>query len=154
MATTVAPAPPAAEEAPPKKKGKKKFLVVGLVVLLALAGGAYKFVLKKKPAATDAKPTPGVMVSEPEQTINLAGSHYLQVRVALQLVKGVSAKQLDADHAEVVDTVLRVFAGQSMSRLQGSGGLAWSRAHVLAALSPEFPAHTFYAVYFTQFVMQ
>ncbi|MST33846.1 flagellar basal body-associated protein FliL [Acidimicrobiaceae bacterium USS-CC1] len=153
MATTTAAPPSAAAPAEaPKKKGRTKLLIIGVVVLLVVAGGAYKFVLKKKPAA-NAKPVPGVIITEGQQTINLAGGHYLQVRVALQLIKGASPKLIDADNAELADTVLQVFAGQPMSRLSGAAGLAWSKAHLLAALDPQFP-HTIYTVYFTQFVTQ
>jgi flagellar FliL protein len=153
MATTLAPPTGApADEEPEKKKGKKKFLVVGLVLLLVVGGAAYKLKFAKK-HAKDAPPVAGLTVTESQLTINLAGGHYLQVTPAIQLVKGADSKTMSEDTPELLDTVIKVFAGQPVARLSGDAGLAWAKAHLLAALTAEFPGDI-YAIWFTNFVMQ
>lgn len=145
--------------APKPKKSKKKLLMVLIVVVLVGAFGADKFVLSKKPKPT--KAVPGAIVSLPETTLNLADGSLLQVRLALELQKGVGGKSggLPAwQIARIEDDEITTLSGFSQPTLLSTGG----KAKAIAELLSEFRAITgpgpvgpaVMAVYYTDFVMQ
>ena len=72
---------------PGKKKSKKKIIILAVVVLLLGAVAKFTVLAPSAPAA-DAKPVPGHVVAMTDMTLNLAGGHYLRIKLALQTVEG------------------------------------------------------------------
>ena len=141
------------------KKSKRKLAVALVVVVLVAAFAADKFVLSKKPKLT--KAVPGTIVPLPETTLNLADGSLLQVRLALELQKGVGGKSgsLPAwQVARIEDDEITTLSGFSQATLLSSGGKAKAMTDLLnefraiAGPGPVGPAVM--AVYYTDFVMQ
>lgn len=89
-------------------KGKKKIVIIALVVLLVAAGAGYWFVLKP---SGPAKPKPGAVLALDEQTLNLAGGHYLKVKVALQLTTKAGE---DIDGSKAMQEVVDLYSGREV----------------------------------------
>ena len=145
--------------APKPKKSKKKRLMVLIVAVVVAAFAADKFVLSKKPKPT--KAVPGTVVLLPETTLNLADGSLLQVKLAIELQKGVGGKSgsLPAwQVARIEDDEITTLSGFSQATLLSSGGKAKAMTDLLnefraiAGPGPVGPAVM--AVYYTDFVMQ
>ena len=139
-----APAPPDADAAP-EKRGKRKLLVI-LVAVLALGGGGYWFVLKPKPAGP---PKPGEVVKLDPIQVNLAGSHYLRVGIALQLVEGAT----EAEGSKALDATIDEFSGAQMADLNDPVKRATYKKELVAELGERYEGDVM-GVYFTEFVTQ
>jgi len=96
-----------AEDGKPAKS-KKKLVIIALVVVLVAAGAGYWFVLKP---SGPAKPKPGAVLALDEQTLNLAGGHYLKVKVALQLTTKASE---DLDGSKAMQEVVDLYSGREV----------------------------------------
>jgi flagellar protein FliL len=97
-----------AETADPPKKGKKKLVIIVLLLVVA-AAAAYMLVLKPhKPSA----PEPGQKLPVDEETVNLAGGHYLTIQVELTFAKTAKADVVDESVAQ--QDVIRIFSGQTV----------------------------------------
>ena len=144
MPQTDAPAPPDADAAP-EKRGKRKLLVI-LVAVLALGGGGYWFVLKPKPAGP---PKPGEVVKLDPIQVNLAGSHYLRVGIALQLVEGAT----EAEGSKALDATIDEFSGAQMADLNDPVKRATYKKELVAELGERYEGDVM-GVYFTEFVTQ
>ena len=76
-------------------KGKLKF-ILPVILLLAGGGGAYFFVLAPKPAKAAPPKVEGTLFPlSPEFVVNLNGSHYGKVSIALLLSAGAPAASAD-----------------------------------------------------------
>jgi flagellar protein FliL len=76
-------------------KGKLKF-ILPVILLLAGGGGAYFFVLAPKPAKAAPPKVQGKLFPlSPEFVVNLDGSHYGKVSIALLLSAGAPAASAD-----------------------------------------------------------
>jgi len=98
------------EDGPEKPKRKRLVLVLAVVVVVAVAA-AYLLVLKPK---GDGAPKPGPVLALDEQTVNLAGGHYLKVRISLQLTKSAPT---DVDGSKAQNDVIDLFSGQDVAQL-------------------------------------
>lgn len=141
-----APAAPAAEEA--KEKKSKKKLIIILVAVLALGGGGYMF-MKPKPAGP---PEPGEVVKLEAIQINLAGSHYLRIGLALQATTTAGGHG-PLDGSKALDTTIALFSGLPMAEVND----AKHREELKKELEKELE-HAYHGdvmgVYFTEFVTQ
>lgn len=126
------------------KRGKKKLL---LIVLVLVAGAAYWFVLKPKPAGS--APVPGLVVPLDSIQVNLAGGHYLKVGIALQLVAGVKAE----DGSKALDALIEEFSGRPMSQLVQAGQRERLKSELAKTLDKAYDGEVM-GVYFTDFVTQ
>jgi flagellar protein FliL len=82
-------------------KGKLKF-ILPVILLLAGGGGAYFFVLAPKPAKAAPPKVQGTLFPlSPEFVVNLDGSHYGKVSIALLLSAGAPAASADGAAAKL-----------------------------------------------------
>jgi flagellar FliL protein len=138
-------AAPTAADAAPAKRGKKKLIMI-LVAVLVLGGGGYWFVLKPKPTGP---PQPGEVVKLDAIQINLAGTHYLRVGVALQLVAGVK----EAEGSKALDATIDEFSGQPMEDVNDPAKRAAYKKALVKELDERYDGDVM-GVYFTEFVTQ
>jgi flagellar protein FliL len=134
-----------AADAAPAKRGKKKLIMI-LVAVLVLGGGGYWFVLKPKPTGP---PQPGEVVKLDAIQINLAGTHYLRVGVALQLVAGVK----EAEGSKALDATIDEFSGQPMEDVNDPAKRAAYKKALVKELDERYDGDVM-GVYFTEFVTQ
>jgi flagellar FliL protein len=155
VATKTAEADAKADEA--KGGGKKKLiLIIVPVVLLAAAAAAWFFLLRgggEAAAEEEKEPehTPGVVVRLDSVTVNLAGSHYLKLGLALQQDHALGEESLDG--AKALDAAIEHFSGMAMDELATAEGREHAKAE-LTELVAEAYEDEIYDVYFTEFVMQ
>ncbi|HST49322.1 flagellar basal body-associated FliL family protein [Jatrophihabitans sp.] len=139
----------AAGKQPGKKKSKKKFIVLAVVVLLL--GAVAKFtVLKPSGAAADAKPVPGHVLAMPDMTLNLAGGHYLRIKLALQTVEGTSE---ELDTSEASQAVIEVFSDRPVAELTGEAARSKAKKELLVKLQKVYPKQIMDVIY-TEFFTQ
>ena len=145
--------------APKPKKPTKKLLVALVALLLVAAYGADKFVLAKKSRPTTA--VPGNIISLPETTLNLADGSLLQVKLAIELQKGVGGKSGNLPAwqiARIEDDEITTLSGFAQGTLLTAGGKAKAMADLLAEfraiVGPGPVGPGVMAVYYTDFVMQ
>jgi flagellar FliL protein len=135
-----------ADAAPVKAGKKRKKLTMILVAVLVVGGGGYWFVLKPKPAGP---PQAGEVVKLDAIQINLAGTHYLRVGIALQLVKGVKA----AEGSKALDATIDEFSGQPMEDVNDPAKRATYKKQLIEELDARYDGDVM-GVYFTEFVTQ
>ncbi|MEO6503709.1 MAG: flagellar basal body-associated FliL family protein [Jatrophihabitantaceae bacterium] len=132
-----------------KKKSKKKIIVLA-VVFLMLAAVAKFTVLAPSAPAHDAKPLPGVVVPMEEMTLNLAGGHYLRIKLALQTVHGAPE---ELDTAEAAQAVIEEFSDRTTVELTGDAARHKAKAALLAKLQKIYPEQLMDVIY-TEYYMQ
>lgn len=142
-----------------KKKRNPKLMVVVVLVVLVVAFAADKFVLSKKHKPT--KAVPGSVVSLPETTLNLSDGSLLQVKLVLELQKGVGGKSgsLPAwEIARIEDEEISTLSGFPETTLLSTRGKSLAMADLLsefrAVVGPGPVGPGVMAVYYTDFVMQ
>ncbi|QWC84715.1 flagellar basal body-associated FliL family protein [Nocardioidaceae bacterium] len=137
---------PEAEEA---RRGPSKIVLVGLaVVVLVLAAAAY-FVVFAGDAEAEAAPEPGEVLTLDPIQINLSGSHYLRLGMALQL----TADATHADGSKALDAAIDQFSGMPMEELTQAQGRRAEKRELLEHLEKVYH-HEVMDVFFTEFVMQ
>lgn len=137
----------AAEKAAPKKKPflkSKKGIMIILAVLL-VGGGAYKFLMPTKVAP----PSGGDVVKLDATTLNLAGGHYLQIAVTVQLVKGKPAAADLPSHA--AELVIDEFSDRPVATLSSNAGRQKLAADLEKKLKTAYPGEVF-DLFLTQYV--
>src|SRR5689334_18466764 len=121
-----------------KPKSKKKLLVIVAAVLLVVAGvGGYLMFAggsSKTPAAKP-KPVAGAVVALDALTVNLAGGHYLKVKIALQLTATADAK---TDGSKALDLAVAEFTDRPMADLSSADGRAKVKADLLAKVGKAY----------------
>jgi flagellar protein FliL len=102
-------------------KSKLKF-ILPVILLLAGGGGAYFFVLAPKPAkAAPPKVEGSLFPLSPEFVVNLDGSHYGKVSIALLLSAGAPAASADGAAATLPeDAVVRAIVTNDLTGLPSS----------------------------------
>ena len=102
-------------------KGKLKF-ILPVILLLAGGGGAYFFVLAPKPAKAVPPKVEGTLVPlSPEFVVNLDGSHYGKVSIALLLSAGAPAASADGGAATLPeDAAVRAIVTNDLTGLPSS----------------------------------
>lgn len=127
---------------------KSKKGIAAIVAVLAVGGGAYKFAMPTKVGP----PTGGDVVTMDATTVNLAGDHYLQIAVAIQLVQGkASATSFQTSHA--AELVIDEFSGLQAASLQTAATRNKRHDELEAALKKAYPGEV-YDMFFTKFVTQ
>lgn len=127
------------------KKGKKKLVIIVLVVLLVGGGGGYWFFLKP---SGPAKPKPGAVLPLDEQTVNLAGGHYLKVKVALQLTSKAGE---DLDGSEAEQEVVDLFSGLDVGDVNLAKTRQSLQQQLIKKVEADYPDEVM-DVYLTEFV--
>jgi flagellar basal body-associated protein FliL len=143
-----------------KRKKRTPKLMVALVLAVAVATFAVdKFLFSKKTKPVTA--VPGAVVSLPETTLNLSDGSLLQVKLALELQKGVGGKSgsLPAwQIARIEDDEISTLSGFTEATLLSAHGKAEAMAELLAlfrsVVGPGPVGPGVMAVYYTDFVMQ
>jgi flagellar protein FliL len=147
MTVTAMPSsgPDQADGTEEKPKRSRKKLVLILVAVLAIGGGGYWF-MRPKPAAP---PTPGEVVKLDPIQVNLAGSHYLRLGIALQLVAGAA----EADGSKALDAAIAEFSGADMAEVNDPGKREEYKVQLEKELDERYEGDVM-GVYFTEFVTQ
>jgi len=109
MTITAMPTTETDEVAP--KRSRKRLIIVLVIVVAVLAAAAYLFVLKPKGSNA---PRPGTVLALDEQTVNLAGGHYLKIQASLQLTTKAAA---DLDGSKAENDIIDLFSGQEVGDL-------------------------------------
>ena len=132
-----------------KKKSKKKIIVLAVVFLVL--GALAKFTVLA-PSAPDphAKPLPGHVVPMEEMTLNLAGGHYLRIKLALQTVHGAPE---ELDTAEAAQAVIEEFSDRTTVELTGDAARHKAKVALLAKLQKIYPKQIMDVIY-TEYYMQ
>ncbi len=135
---------------PGKKKSKKKKIIVLAVVVLMLGAVAKFTVLAPSGAAKDAKPVPGQVVAMTDMTLNLAGGHYLRIKLALQTVEGTPA---ELDTSEASQAVIDQFSDRPVTELTGEAARSKAKKELLGKLQKVYPKQILDVIY-TEFFTQ
>jgi flagellar FliL protein len=138
----------------PKSK-KKKLMILGAVLLVA--GAAYMFVLKPKPAAGGA-PEPGLVVKLDPLTLNLEGGHYLKLSMALQFTAAASAGgghggADEPDGSQALDLAIAQLSNKKIAELNTATARDKAKATLLKSVAEAYHQDVM-DIYFTEFVMQ
>jgi flagellar FliL protein len=148
MTVTAIPQAPTQDEVDAASGGRsKKKLIMVLVAVLALGGGGYWFFLK--PAGPPGPPKPGEVVTLEPIQVNLAGSHYLRVGIALQLVEGAAK----VDGSKALDATITEFSGLGMDAVNDPAQRATYKKALEKQLDKSYEGDVM-GVYFTEFVTQ
>lgn len=138
-------------------KSKKKLII--LVAVFAVAGAAYLFVLKPKPAAPT-EPVPGAVVKLDPLTLNLEGGHYLKLSMALQFTEAASGGggghgggAEEPDGSQALDLAIAQLSNKKIAELNSAAARDKAKAHLLEAVAEAYH-HDVMDIYFTEFVMQ
>ncbi|MGX7681065.1 flagellar basal body-associated FliL family protein [Jatrophihabitans sp. DSM 45814] len=131
------------------KSKKKKIIIV--VVLLLLVGAAAKFtVLAPAKTGAAAKPAPGPVIAMDELTLNLAGSHFLRLKLSLQTTKGTSE---ELEVTEGIQAVIDEYSNRTEASLTGDAARDKAKKELLTKLQKIYPKKIL-DVFYTEFVMQ
>ncbi|MET7426750.1 flagellar basal body-associated FliL family protein [Dactylosporangium sp. NPDC005555] len=144
----------ATEEAP-KKGGKKKLIMIIVIVVVALGGGAGGyFMFAPKKAAAEAPLVAGVVVPLDAVTINLAGGHYLKLKMTLQ----ATDKAAEApDGSKALDAAISLFSNMDSTELLTNDGREKYKAQLKEKVIAAYTAKKekeIMDVYYTTFVIQ
>jgi len=133
------------------KKKPKKVKVAVLVVVLLVLGAVAKFtVLASSASVKDAKPVPGPVLQMTDMTLNLAGGHYLRIKLALQTVKGTSE---ELDTSEAAQAVIEQFSDRPTAELTGDAARLKAKKELLGKLQKIYPKQIMDVIY-TEFFTQ
>lgn len=135
---------------PGKKKSKKTKIIILAVVFLVVGALAKFTVLAPSAPASDAKPLPGPVVPMEEMTLNLAGGHYLRIKLALQTVHGAPE---ELDTAEAAQAVIEQFSDRTTAELTGDAARHKAKVALLAKLQKIYPKQLMDVIY-TEYYMQ
>jgi flagellar protein FliL len=144
LPTTEARGTEEATPAAPAKSRRKKVVVVALMVVL-LAAAAWWFLRPKGPH----EPEPGAIMPLDATQINLAGSHYLKIGLALQLT--TDAEEVDGSKA--LDATIDLFSGKSLAQVSEPVQRRALKNRLTNELSEVYDGDVM-GVYFTEFVTQ
>ncbi|HEV2886348.1 MAG TPA: flagellar basal body-associated FliL family protein [Jatrophihabitans sp.] len=135
---------------PGKKKSKKVKIAVLVVVMLVLGALAKFTVLAPSAPAGDAKPVPGHVVAMTDMTLNLAGGHYLRIKLALQTVEGTPE---EFDTSEAAQAVIDQFSDRPVAELTGEAARSKAKKELLGKLQKVYPKQVMDVIY-TEFFTQ
>jgi flagellar protein FliL len=138
----------AAEAAPAKSRKKLIVIVLAAVLLLGGAGGGY---LLLRPAKAAAKPAPGAVVVLAPVTINLADSHYLKLKLTLQMTADAGTEAVDGSQA--IQLTIDEYSNRPMGELFSDGERNRTKTELLAKVEKAYDDKVM-AIYFTTFVIQ
>ena len=133
------------------KKRSKKVKIAALVVVLLVLGAVAKFtVLASSAAVVNAKPVPGPVLQMTDMTLNLAGGHYLRIKLALQTVKGTNE---ELDTSEAAQAVIEEFSDRTTAELTGDAARLKAKKELLGKLQKIYPKQIMDVIY-TEFFTQ
>jgi flagellar protein FliL len=145
VTVTAMPTTDEAEDQGKKKGGKKKLLIIALVVILLGGGGYYWFFMK---SSGPAKPKPGAVLALDEQTVNLAGGHYLKVKLALQLTTKAGE---EFDGSEAMQEVIDVMSGRDVGEVNLAKTRQSLQKELTTRIETDYPGEVM-EVFLTEFV--
>lgn len=135
---------------PGKKKSKKVKIAVLVVVFLVLGALAKFTVLAPSAPSADAKPALGPVLPMTDMTLNLAGGHYLRIKLALQTAKGTSE---ELDTSEAAQAVIDQFSDRPPTELSGEAARLKAKTELLGKLQKIYPKQILDVIY-TEFFTQ
>jgi flagellar FliL protein len=143
----------ATEAAPKPKFTKKKIIMLAVVaVVLTVAGVAGKTMLMGPKG--EKAPEPGGVIAMDAVTINLAGGHYLKMKLALQETLDAAGGEGDGpDGSKALDIAISHYSNMQMAELSSATGRAKAKAELLEDVKKAYDEKIM-DIYFTEFVMQ
>jgi flagellar protein FliL len=140
-----------AEAAKPKVT-KKKIMLLGIAaVALTVAGVAGKMMLT---GPTEKAPEPGGVITMDSVTVNLAGGHYLKMKLALQATAdAASGEGGGPDGSKAMDIAISHYSNKPMAELSSVPGREKAKADLLTDVKEAYE-NKIMDIYFTEFVMQ
>jgi len=140
------------EAAKPKFTKKKIMLLAIAAVALTVAGVAGKTILAGPKA--EKAPEPGGVIAMDAVTINLAGGHYLKMKLALQeTVDAAAGEEGGPDGSKALDIAISHYSNMQMAELSSTTGRAKAKAELLTDVKEAYE-NKIMDIYFTEFVMQ
>jgi flagellar FliL protein len=140
-----------ATEPKPKFTKKKIMLLAVAAVALTVAGVAGKTMLA---GPTEKAPEPGGVIAMDSVTVNLAGGHYLKMKLALQAtVDAAEGEGGDPDGSKALDIAIGRYSNMPMAELSSVSGRAKAKADLLTDVKKAYDDKIM-DIYFTEFVMQ
>jgi flagellar FliL protein len=140
------------EAAKPKFTKKKIMMLAIVAVILGAAGVAGKSMLAGPKA--EKAPEPGGVVAMDSVTINLAGGHYLKMKLALQeTIDAASGEEGGTDGSKALDIAISHYSNMPMAELSSASGRAKAKAELLEDVKKAYDEKIM-DIYFTEFVMQ
>jgi flagellar protein FliL len=151
MATKTAPLKSAEkDDAPAPQKSKKKLLVIAVLALLLGGGGAGGYFFFLAGDSEPPPPEPGVVAPLEAITVNLAGGHFLKVRIALQ----ATAEAAEApDGSKALDLTINEFSNRSVAELSSNKARGKAKEELKQKVVEAYEGEVM-DLYFTEFVMQ
>ncbi|GAA0543836.1 hypothetical protein GCM10010172_26720 [Paractinoplanes ferrugineus] len=144
-----------AAEAPKKSKKMLMIIVIAVVVLLGGGGGAY-FMLKGDKAEAAKTPEKGAVTGiDDALTINLADSHYLKIKFALQQTAEAGTEEVDT--SEAIELTIDAYTGKTVAELSTEKGREEIKSELLAKIVKAYTEEKkemVMGIYYTQFVTQ
>jgi flagellar FliL protein len=141
----------ATEVAKPKFTKKKIMMLAVLAVVLTVAGVAGKTMLLGPKG--EKAPKPGAVVAMDSVTVNLAGGHYLKMKLALQATADAAGEEGGPDGSKALDMAISHYSNMQMAELSSVTGRAKAKADLLTDVKEAYE-NKIMDIYFTEFVMQ
>jgi flagellar FliL protein len=147
----------------PKTKLPLKLIIIAAAALLVLGGGGAAAYLMlggaKEPAATAAAAKPPAFLDLPEVLVNLANgggerTHYLKVKVVLELADAALTSQIQGSMPRVMDAFQTYLRELRPSDLDGSAGLYRLKEELTRRVNATIAPSRVNAVLFKEIVVQ
>jgi flagellar FliL protein len=84
-------------------------------------------------------------------TVNLAGGHFLKIRIALQATADAAAAP---DGSKALDLTISQFSNKSVAELSGTKARDLAKAKLKEKVIKAYEDHSVMDIYITEFVMQ
>jgi flagellar protein FliL len=124
-----------------KKRGKMKLIIMLLPMLLLVGAAVWFFFLRSTddgaPAALP-EPVPGAVVALEPITINLAGSHFLKLGMALQPTADAHEAP---DGSKALDLAIAQFSGDTIESLSTEEGRREAKKELVARIQLAYLPH-------------
>ena len=141
----------ATEAAKPRFTKKKIMLLAAVAVALTVAGVAGKTMLMGP--TEEPKPVPGGVIAMDSVTVNLAGGHYLKMKMALQATADAGGEEGGPEGSKALDMAISHYSNMQMAELSSVSGRAKAKADLLTDVKEAYE-NKIMDIYFTEFVMQ
>jgi flagellar FliL protein len=136
------------EDAPKSTKRRMVTLAVATVLLLGSGGTSGWLMLR---GSKDAKSQqPGQVLPLDAVTVNLAGGHYLKMKIALQATDDLKEKP---DGSRALDLAIAQYSNRQLGELSSTEGRLKAKNQLLETVNQAYD-HRIMDIYFTEFVMQ
>jgi flagellar FliL protein len=114
-----------------KKGGKMKLIIMVLPLLILVGAGVWFFFLRSTDSGAPVvlpEPVPGTVVTLDPITVNLSGSHFLKLGMAIQPTKAAT----EVDGSKALDLAISQFSGDTIDDLSEAKGRQEAKEELVA----------------------